>query len=269
MPREVSHEATRFMASLEYDGTNYAGWQRQPVFASTVQEQVERAFSAVAAEAISVTCSGRTDAGVHGLRQVIHFDSRARRSNFAWLAGVNHHLPRDIRLNWLSETSGDFHARHSAVERHYRYLIKTDGIHSALWRDRALTHYKPLDMEKMERASRCLLGERDFSAFRSAECQAASPVRFLRAVEFRRKDCWLAVDFHGNAFLHHMIRNLIGSLLMVGDGRRPVAWLAEVLEGRQRKLAGPTAPARGLYFYGPSYPKRFPTVPPAVEFFSV
>ena len=257
----------RFVASLEYDGTNYSGWQRQPFFSATLQGRVEEALSRVAAEPLTVVCSGRTDAGVHATRQIIHFDSRAERSNFAWLAGVNRYLPPDIRLNWLAPTSADFHARHSAIERHYRYLIKCDGIHSALWRNRALTHYKPLDVAKMRSASRCLLGEQDFSAFRAAECQAKSPKRFLREISFHQKDIWLALDFWGNAFLHHMIRNLVGTLLMVGDGRRPEEWVAEVLASGDRKQAGMTAPPFGLYFYGAHYPERFVAPPPAVEFY--
>ncbi|RKW18081.1 MAG: tRNA pseudouridine(38-40) synthase TruA, partial [Cardiobacterium sp.] len=166
---------TRYAVGLEYDGTPYAGWQRQPFFASTIQEQIERALSQVAAHAVETTCAGRTDAGVHATAQVIHFDSDAARSDFAWLAGTNRYLPADIRLQWIHAVPADFHARYSARERHYRYLIRHRAQPSALWAQRCHWHKKPLDAAAMHSAAQALIGEHDFSAFRAAECQAKSP----------------------------------------------------------------------------------------------
>lgn len=258
----------RLVATVEYDGTQYSGWQRQPFFHATIQETLETALSQVANEPIETTCAGRTDAGVHAPRQIIHFDTEALRDNRAWLFGVNRYLPDDIRLLWIAETEPDFDARRSAFRRHYRYLIKDDGQKSALWQKRFYTHRKALDVTKIYEASRCLIGEHDFSAFRASECQAKSPFRSIESIEFEYQNRCLAIDIRGNAFLHHMIRNIVGSLLEIGDGRKKSAWLGEVLASRDRRNAGSTAPACGLYFYGADYPDRFIQPPPAVDYFS-
>ena len=223
---------TRYAVGLEYDGTQYAGWQRQPFFAATIQEQVERALAQVAAHPVETTCAGRTDAGVHAVAQVLHFDSSAARNDFAWLAGCNRYLPADIRLQWIRRVPAGFHARYSARERHYRYLIRHSCQPSALWARRCHWHKKPLDAALMHTAAQALVGEHDFSAFRAAECQAKSPWRFVRTISVRECGGWIALDISGNAFLHHMVRNIVGTLLPVGDGRRTVEWPAAVLAAR-------------------------------------
>lgn len=250
----------RFMAAIEYHGAAYSGWQSQPFFMAngqrpaTVQMAVEEALSQVAARAIEVICSGRTDAGVHALQQIIHFDSEVTRRNDAWLMGANRYLPPDVRVIWLKEALPDFHARYSALGRRYCYLLRDQAQASALWHQRCYVHRKRLNHHLMHEAAQYLLGEHDFSAFRSSECQAKSPKRFLKAITVQRRGEWLMVTVEGNAFLHHMVRNIVGSLLMIGDGRRESAWLAEVLQRRDRRLAGATAPAAGLYFCGALYP---------------
>ena len=256
---------TRYAVGLEYDGTHYAGWQRQPFFAATIQEQLECALSQVAAHPVETTCAGRTDAGVHATAQVIHFDTGAIRSDFAWLAGANRYLPADIRLQWIRAVPAEFHARYSARERHYRYLIRHRAQPSALWARRCHWHKKSLDAAAMHSAAQALIGEHDFSAFRAAECQAKSPWRFIRSIDVRERHGWIAVDICGNAFLHHMVRNIVGTLLAVGDGRRDTTWPGEVLASRDRRAAGVTAPAQGLYFHGVDYPPEYalPAFPPA------
>ncbi|UJF24791.1 tRNA pseudouridine(38-40) synthase TruA [Suttonella sp. R2A3] len=247
----------RYAAAVEYDGTRYSGWQRQPSFAHTIQEHIEHALSQVANQAIITTCSGRTDAGVHALAQVIHFDTDAARSDFSWLAGTNRYLPDDIRLRWLIPVDESFHARYSAIKRYYRYLICRRSQPSALWRARCHWHRYPLAPEDMHAAAQALIGEHDFSAFRAAECQAKTPMRFIESITVGGDDDWLWVDVCGNAFLHHMVRNIVGTLLAVGDGRQPCEWVKEVLESRDRKQAGITAPAAGLYFVKAHYDQHF------------
>ena len=256
---------TRYAVGIEYDGTHYAGWQRQPFFASTIQEHIERALSQVAAETITTTCAGRTDAGVHATAQVLHFDTRAERSPFAWLAGTNRYLPTDIRLQWITAVTDDFHARYSATARHYRYLIRHRAQPSALWAQRCHWHKKPLDSLLMHQAAQPLVGEHDFSAFRAAECQSKTPWRCIHRIDIREAHGWIAVDISGNAFLHHMVRNIVGTLLAVGDGRESGDWPAAVLVARDRKQAGMTAPAQGLYLCGVTYPPayRLPSTPHA------
>lgn len=244
----------RYAALIEYDGSAYSGWQRQPFLSATIQEQVERALSQIAGESVEVVCAGRTDAGVHALGQIIHFDTAARRDTYAWLAGSNRYLPGDIRLRALVAVRGDFHARYDARRRHYRYMVLNSPYASALWRMRAHWHPYALHAEEMQAAAQILLGEHDFSAFRSAQCQAASPKRFVENIRVSREREYVVIDVVGNAFLHHMVRNIVGSLLMVGDRRRTAQWLADALESKDRRKAGPTAPAYGLYFYGVQYP---------------
>lgn len=247
----------RYAVAVEYDGTHYSGWQRQPFFAQTIQEQVERALSKIAAHNIEVVCAGRTDAGVHALQQIIHFDSDAPRDTYAWLAGGNRYLPSDIRLQWVCSVNDGFHARYSAKRRRYRYLIRTRHQPSALWRTRSYWHRYPLDIEAMRKGAHYLIGEHDFSAFRSAECQANTPNRFIESIHIGSDSGWLWIDVCGNAFLHHMIRNIVGTLLPVGTGKRSPLWISEVLASRDRTQAGVTAPAQGLYFIDAQYEKGF------------
>lgn len=247
----------RYAVGIEYDGSHYSGWQRQPFFDNTIQEKVEAALSKVAAHPIEITCAGRTDAGVHATAQVFHFDTCAEREYFSWLAGGNRYLPQDIRLQWITLVDKTFHARYSALARYYRYWIKNQEQPSALWAKRCYWYRKKLDVEKMQQGAQYLIGEHDFSAFRSAECQSRTPWRFIQYLLIRKQHGWLSIDICGNAFLHHMVRNIVGSLLQVGDARRSPDWIAEVLAGRDRTQAGVTAPAQGLYLNGVSYPKQY------------
>lgn len=212
-------------------------------------------MSQIADHSVETVCAGRTDAGVHAYGQVIHFDTHAVRSTYAWLTGANRYLPEDIRLQTMVCVRNDFHARHDAQRRYYRYFIYNAPQPSAIFRRYCYWHRYPLDCDKMMRAGNFLLGEHDFSAFRSAECQAKTPFRFIESVQIKREGAWVIVDICGNAFLHHMVRNIVGSLLPVGDGRKPVFWLKEVLESGDRKKAGVTAPAAGLFLHSVRYPE--------------
>ena len=237
----------RFAAGVEYEGSAYAGWQAQP-HARTVQGEVEAALSRVADRTVGVACAGRTDAGVHALGQVIHFDSEAARGADAWLLGANSHLPADISLRWVRLVPADFHARHSAQARRYRYVIHTSRARSALFARRAHWCKAALDAAAMHAAAQSLLGEHDFSAFRAAECQSRTPMRNVREIVVAARGEWIMLDIEANAFLHHMVRNIAGALMEVGRGERPTGWMGELLAGRDRRLAGVTAGPEGLYF---------------------
>ena len=239
----------RIALNLEYEGITFHGWQSQPD-GNTVQDAVERALSAVAAERINTIAAGRTDAGVHALGQVVHFDTTAIRPLSAWVRGCNAHLPPAVAVRWASQVDGNFHARFSARARRYRYVLLNHSVRPALMHDRVGWHHAPLDIESMRRAMKHLVGEHDFSSFRAAECQATSPVRVLYEAEVSRHGEFLIFDFRANGFLHHMVRNIVGTLVYVGDGRQQSGWLAELLQGRDRTRAAPTFPAAGLYFAG-------------------
>ncbi len=247
---------TRFAIGIEYVGTAYAGWQTQQS-APSVQAAVESALSSVANERIEVTCAGRTDAGVHARWQVAHFDTEATRSLRSWVLGTNSDLPRDISVAWCRPVPMHFHARYSAEARTYRYFIVNTPTRSALAEKRAALIHKPLDVERMAQAAIALGGEHDFSAFRSSECQARSPIRRMERLTVVRRGNWVIVEATANAFLHHMVRNIAGLLIAVGRGERPPSWAREVLEGRDRRLSAPTASAEGLYFWGVRYPAAF------------
>lgn len=256
----------RWAAGVEYLGSAYAGWQRQTA-AHSLQEQVEIALSQVADHAISVITAGRTDAGVHALQQVIHFDSAAARNPRAWLLGANTHLPHDINLRWVQPVSAGFHARFGAVSRSYRYVICNHPARSALLHDRSAWWPQTLDAPAMHRAAQALVGQHDFSAYRDAQCQAKSAIREMHSLSVLRRGDFIVLDILGNAFLHHMVRNIAGTLIKVGQGREPESWPGEVLTQRNRKLAGITAPAAGLYFIGPQYPAEFGLPPPPIPWF--
>jgi tRNA pseudouridine38-40 synthase len=247
---------TRIAAGVEYCGAAYCGWQSQPA-APSVQAQVEQALSRIAAAPVAVVCAGRTDAGVHGLAQVIHFDTDAVRTPRAWVLGANTHLPADISVRWARAVPDDFHARFSATARSYRYLILNRSVRSAISGGLALCVYQPLDEHAMQAAASLLVGQHDFSAFRAAECQARSPVRTVRSLTVRRQGETLVIEVTANAFLHHMVRNIVGTLLVVGKGEAPPARAGEQLESRDRASGGATAPAHGLYLSGVEYPPQF------------
>ena len=243
----------RHALGIEYDGSGFLGWQRHHGGA-TVQGAVEAALGFVADAPVEVTCAGRTDAGVHAACQVVHFDSDAGRPARAWVMGGNTRLPATVRLLWCQAVEADFHARYAARARSYRYTLLNRPIPPAMQHHFLSWERQPLDADAMHHAAQALVGEHDFSAFRTSQCQARHPRREVQALAVRRDGDRVTVDITANAFLHHMVRNIVGSLLLVGRGERPQAWIGELLEGRDRVAAGPTAPAAGLVFLGPRYP---------------
>ena len=246
----------RLAVGIEYQGSAYCGWQVQSA-ARSVQATVEAALSRVADQSIALTCAGRTDAGVHARAQVAHFDTEVVRATHAWLLGANTYLPSDISLQWVRTVPGHFHARYSALSRTYRYLILNRVARSALAAGRALLVHQRLEIELMQQAARCLIGEHDFSAFRSSECQAHSPVRQLQALCIERRGDWVSIEVTANAFLHHMVRNIVGLLLAIGLERAAPERAREQLESRVRSQGEATAAARGLYFWQVEYPAAF------------
>ncbi len=246
----------RFAAGLEYDGRAYKGWQFQPGL-QTVQDTVQRALARVADSPVECVCAGRTDAGVHASAQVAHFDSAAVRSERGWRLGANSYLPADVCVAWLQEVPAHFHARYSALARSYRYLILNRDARSALAAGRATWERRPLDAARMQAAAQVLLGEHDFSAFRSIECQAKSPMRRVDRIEVTRSDVWVTLSITANAFLHHMVRNVAGLLMAVGHGESPPERVAMVLASRDRQSNAATAPPEGLYLEAVRYPPEF------------
>ncbi|MFK7161005.1 tRNA pseudouridine(38-40) synthase TruA [Marinospirillum sp. MEB164] len=255
-PSERPLPAGRFALAVEYQGSAYHGWQTQQGVPS-VQPLLEKALTLVAQEPISVMCAGRTDAGVHASAQVVHFDSPVARSERAWVRGGNNALPPDIRVLWARSVPEHFHARHSALARRYRYVLhnhinRPAGLHNLV----AWCH-DALDVEKMQAAADLLVGEKDFSCFRSAKCQSRIAWRHMHFVRVYRRGYWIIVDIQANAFLHHMVRNIVGTLMKIGTGERPIEWVQTLLEAKQRAQAGMTAPAEGLYLIGALYPERY------------
>jgi tRNA pseudouridine38-40 synthase len=242
----------RIALGLEYDGSGFCGWQSQ-AGGGSVQDALESALSAIVDAPTRVACAGRTDAGVHALAQVVHFDTDAVRPDTAWVRGVNAHLPSSVAVRWAQPVPDEFHARFSALGRRYRYLLLNRGERPGLMAGRVGWFHRPLDADAMAEAAGLLLGEHDFSAFRAAECQAKSPVKTLRRAAVTRHGDLLVFDFEASAFLHHMVRNLVGALVYVGKGAHPPAWLGELLAGRDRARAAPTFEACGLYFAGVDY----------------
>ena len=242
----------RIALGVEYDGTDFLGWQRLS-HGATVQGALEQALSRVAAEPVEVTCAGRTDAGVHGRCQVVHFDTGVERDLRGWVLGACSNLPASVAVLWARQVPEAFHARFSARSRRYRYALLDRPVRAALDARYVTWERHPLDAAAMHAAGQALLGEHDFSAFRAASCQAAHARRCVLDLRVRREGAQVIVDIEANAFLHHMVRNIVGSLLPVGRGQQPVGWLAELLAGRDREVAGPTAPSSGLTFVGPRY----------------
>lgn len=247
----------RYALGVEYDGGAFHGWQRVEAGVRSVQETLETALSSVADHEVRVVCAGRTDAGVHARCQVVHFDSDARRSPQAWALGTTSRLPADVSALWCREVPETFNARFSALARRYRYRILNRQIRPAFEHQYLTWELRPLDHGRMHAAAQALLGEHDFEAFRSSQCQASHARREMQSIALARIGDEVVMDIQANAFLHHMVRNIVGSLLMVGRGEQPVEWIAELLAGRDRTLAGPTAPAAGLLFVGPGYGKEW------------
>ena len=244
--------ATRIALGIEYDGSRFLGWQTQPG-GGTVQDALEATLSGIADEAVGVTCAGRTDRGVHARGQVVHFDTRAERPDSAWVRGVNAMLPEAVAVLWSQRVGLDFHARYSALSRTYRYVLLNRPVRPALAARHAGWHHAPLAVEPMREAAALLLGEHDFSAFRAAECQAKSPVRTLHTVDIQRKGECVEFTLRANAWLQHMVRNIVGTLVYVGKGKHPPQWAKTVLESRDRSLAAPTFGPEGLYLEAVEY----------------
>lgn len=253
----------RLALGLAYDGTSFHGYQTQPG-GNTVQDHLERAIAAFLdcpLQAVETTAAGRTDAGVHAEGQVVHFDTAVSRPQWNWVRGLNTFLPPEVRVRWAAEVSPNFHARFSAQARTYQYRIWNQPVDHPLHQRYATWVFQPLDVQAMSTAAECLLGEHDFSAFRAAECQAASPVRVLTQCEWASQGPLLSLTLTGNAFLHHMVRNIVGTLVEVGRGARPAAWVAEVLASCDRTAAGRTFPPQGLCLTAVDYPEPFACVP--------
>ncbi len=236
----------RIALGIEYDGSPYRGWQSQAE-GITVQDTLQKALSEIAGEVIGVIAAGRTDTGVHGLEQVVHFDINVERPLQAWVRGANALLPKSITVLWAHFVPDEFHARFSAQGRSYRYLLLNRAVRPAIQAGKVGWYHAPLDLELMQIAAQSLLGTHDFSAFRASQCQAKSPIKHLRQLDIRREGDMLIFDVSANAFLHHMVRNIVGCLVYVGKGKYPIEWLEEVLASRDRKLAAPTFLPDGLY----------------------
>lgn len=246
----------KIAAGVEYDGTTYCGWQRLS-HAPSVQETVEKALSSIANQPIEIMCAGRTDSGVHAVGQVIHFETEVERAMNGWLRGTNSNLPDDISLRWVKVVSNDFHARFSAYERRYRYVILNRKARPALQNKYVTWIFDQLDAKAMHQAAQSLIGEKDFSSFRAAGCQARHAMREIRFIRVTRQDEFIYIDIAANAFLHHMVRNIVGTLIEVGRGHWSLQQFANLITLKDRTKAGMTASARGLYFVSVAYPDIF------------
>ena len=251
----------RIALGIEYDGSDFAGWQLQEEEVRTVQGSVEQALSTVADHPVRVICAGRTDAGVHATAQVVHFNTRAERGMRSWVYGANANLPKSVSVQWARPVSDEFHARFSAVQRRYRYVILNREVRPTFLAWRVAWEYRPLNEALMRQAAQLLVGEHDFSAYRAVACQAKSPVRNLYELKVSRDRDMVILDLEANAFLHHMVRNIAGVLMDIGAGKQPHAWAGEILESRDRALGGVTAPPHGLYLTGVGYPAHFDLPP--------
>jgi tRNA pseudouridine38-40 synthase len=247
---------SRLALGIAYRGDAYQGWQSQPS-GNTLQDRVEHALSSFACRTLRTLCAGRTDGGVHALNQVIHFDTDIRRDSNSWVRGTNRYLPADIAVQWCRSVPADFHARNSALGRRYTYVLLEAPVRPALESGAVGWTFRPLDAQAMAAAARYLIGEHDFSAFRSSQCQALTPIKTLRSLDITKIGAYWRFDFDASAFLHHMVRNVMGCLIAVGTGARSPKWLDGILKSRLRSLAAPTFPADGLYFDGPYYDPKF------------
>jgi tRNA pseudouridine38-40 synthase len=257
MSTEAEVRIRRIAISVEYDGSGYRGWQAQKHDTQVVQIEVEKALSKIADESVALTCSGRTDSGVHASSQICHFDTVAHRNPYNWVMGVNTRLPNDISLSWAQQVDSEFHARFGALSRQYVYLIRCSSFRSALLRNSVTFTHKDLDPHLMADAGKHLLGTHDFNAYRSAQCQAKTSVRTISRLNVHFYDGLIAVHVEANGFLQNMVRNIVGVLSAIGAREEPAAWARQVLESRDRTEGGVTAPPHGLYFLGPTYDASF------------
>jgi tRNA pseudouridine38-40 synthase len=250
----------RIALGLEYDGSHFHGWQRQPG-CQTVQARLEQALSKVANHSenapVEVYCAGRTDTGVHALKQIVHFDTTTEREMKNWVFGTNHSLSRHITVLWAKQVTEDFHARFSARARRYQYVIFNHRLRPALMRQYVTWHYQPLDISLMQQAANLLVGEHDFTSFRAMSCQSQTPYRNVHFINVKRQGDYVLIDIQANAFLHHMVRNIAGVLIAIGNGKKLPAWAQEVLLAKNRSAGGITAPPYGLYFADVDYPSEF------------
>lgn len=251
--RQAGSVMQRVALGLSYDGRPWQGWQTQP-HRQTVQDQLEAALCVFLGQPTATICAGRTDTGVHALEQVVHVDTPIARNPHAWVRGLNAHLPESIRVLWMQTVPNTFHARFAATQRTYHYIVLNDPIYHPLWVGRAGWCLRPLDIALMQQASQCLIGTHDFSSFRSSECQAASPIRHMHAIDISQQNNLIFIRLTANAFLHHMVRNIVGSLVYIGVGKKPVSFMDETLAARNRIYAAPTFAADGLYFEKAHYP---------------
>jgi tRNA pseudouridine38-40 synthase len=242
----------RLALGISYNGQAYEGWQSQPS-GRTVQDQLQSALSRFAAQRVSTVCAGRTDAGVHALMQVVHFDTPLQREEFSWVRGTNRFLPADIAVQWARPVPDAFHSRASARARRYVYVVLESPVRPSVDAGRVGWVFRPLDGGAMREAAALLVGQHDFSSFRAAGCQARTPVKTIAGVEIGRRGAYWRFQFEADAFLHHMIRNIMGCLLVVGQGQQPAQWMGQVLAARDRDAAAPTFSPDGLYFLGPDY----------------
>jgi len=242
----------RLALGISYNGQAYEGWQSQPS-GRTVQDRLEHALGQFAAQPISTVCAGRTDAGVHGLMQVVHFDTPIEREEFSWVRGTNRFLPADIAVEWAKPVPDAFHSRACATSRRYAYVVLESPVRPSLDAGRVGWVFRPLDNAAMREAAAILLGQHDFTSFRASACQAKSPVKTIKRLDITRRGAYWRFEFEADAFLHHMIRNIMGCLLAIGQGHQPPPWMTQVLNARDRDAAAPTFSPDGLYFMGPVY----------------
>jgi len=246
----------RIALGIEYNGYGFYGWQQQRSLA-TIQGTLQDALAIVANEPISLFCAGRTDASVHAIGQVVHFDTHAKRHIDAWIWGTNSHLPSSIAIRWARHVDYSFHARFKAIARRYRYVIFNHPIRPAMLSNRATWHYYPLDIARMQEAGKYLIGEQDFSSFRSSQCNSKSPMRNVTEFHVKRHNDFVVIEIQANAFLHHMVRNLVGSLMKIGAGNKSPEWMQEILQAKSRRAAAETAPPDGLYLTRVLYPEPY------------
>lgn len=254
----------RIALGIEYDGTYFHGWQHQEGL-PTVQYALQKALTAVANHPIEVLCAGRTDAGVHAVGQVVHFDTSTSRTDYSWVFGTNTNLPGEIRVHWAKGVDESFHARYSATARQYRYMIYNHPIRPALLRNNVTWHYRDLQVDRMQEGANHLIGEHDFSSYRGISCQSRTPMREIFSITLKRQSCWISLEICANSFLHHMVRNIVGVLLAIGEGKRDPSWAHDVLLAKDRTQGGITAPSSGLYMTKVTYPAHYNIPVPELE----